>query len=158
MIIIIIPRSLREEIKEKEKRDKYKDLAKELKTAVEHKRNSDTNSNWCTWNGPERFGKGAGSVENRKTSRDHPNYDRVNTGQNTEKSPGDLRRLAATKTVYERLSACAGVEKLTRNMIIVPIEYKERRDKIGHYIHWKICQYWNLDAVWRKAKESLGNP
>ena len=30
-------------------------------------------------------------------SRDHPNYNIVEYGQNTEKSPGDLRRLADTK-------------------------------------------------------------
>ena len=31
-------------------------------------------------------------------SGDHPNYSIIKTGQSTEKSPGDLRRLAATQT------------------------------------------------------------
>ena len=31
-------------------------------------------------------------------SGDHPNYSNFENGQNTEKSPGDLRRLAVTKT------------------------------------------------------------
>ena len=32
----------------------------------------------------------------RKTSEDHPNYKIIENSQNTEKSPGDLRRLAVT--------------------------------------------------------------
>ena len=32
------------------------------------------------------------------TSGDHPNYNIVENGQNTEKSPGDLWRLAVTQT------------------------------------------------------------
>ena len=31
-------------------------------------------------------------------SGDHPNYRIIENGQNTEKSPGDLRRLAVTQT------------------------------------------------------------
>ena len=31
-------------------------------------------------------------------SGDHPNYYIIENGQNTEKSPGDLRRLAVTQT------------------------------------------------------------
>ena len=31
-------------------------------------------------------------------NRDHPNYSIVDIGQNTEESPGDLRRLAITQT------------------------------------------------------------
>ena len=33
-----------------------------------------------------------------RTSGDHPNYYIIENGQNTEKSPGDLRRLAVTQT------------------------------------------------------------
>ena len=42
--------------------------------------------------------KGTGGVGNLKTSRDHPNYSIVRIGQNTEKNPGHLRRLAVTQT------------------------------------------------------------
>ena len=38
------------------------------------------------------FGKGTGIVE--RMNQDHPDYSIVEIGQNTEKSPGDLRRLA----------------------------------------------------------------
>ena len=33
----------------------------------------------------------------QKKSRDHPDYSIVKIGQNTETSPGDLRRLAVTQ-------------------------------------------------------------
>ena len=35
-------------LKESEKKDKYQDLAKELKKTIENERDSDTNCNWCT--------------------------------------------------------------------------------------------------------------
>ena len=34
-------------------------------------------------------------------SGEHPNYSSVEIGQNTEKSPGDLRRLAVTQAPVE---------------------------------------------------------
>ena len=37
-------------------------------------------------------------IRNRRTSQDHPNYGIVEVAQNTEKSPGDLRRLDVTQT------------------------------------------------------------
>ena len=42
--------------------------------------------------------KGTGGLGSRMTSRDHTNYCIVENGQNTEKSPGDLGRLAVTQT------------------------------------------------------------
>ena len=44
------------------------------------------------------FATGTGGLGSWKTSGDHPNYSIVKNGQNTEKSPGDLRRLAVTQT------------------------------------------------------------
>ncbi len=41
--------------------------------------------------------KGTGGFGGRRTSGDHPNYI-IGNGQETEKSPGDLRRLAVTQT------------------------------------------------------------
>ena len=37
-------------------------------------------------------------LENKRTSRDHPNYNIVDIGQNTEKSPGALGRFAVSQT------------------------------------------------------------
>ena len=42
--------------------------------------------------------KGLGGHESWRTSGDHPNNRIIEDGQNTEKSPGDLRRLAVTQT------------------------------------------------------------
>ena len=41
------------------------------------------------------------NMEKKRTCRDHQNYSTVEIGQNTEKSPGDLRRLAVTQTPVE---------------------------------------------------------
>ena len=43
-------------------------------------------------------GKGTGGFGKNRTSGDHPNYGISEIGQNTEKSPGDMRRLAVTQT------------------------------------------------------------
>ena len=40
---------------------------------------------------------GTGGLVNKRKSGDHPNI-----GQNTEKSPGDLRKLAVTQTPVEK--------------------------------------------------------
>ena len=85
-------------MKENEKRDKYLDLARELKKAVEREGDDDTNTNWHTWNSPQRLGKGTERVETERKNRDHPDYSSVEIGQNSERSPGDPRRFAVTQT------------------------------------------------------------
>ena len=50
-------------------------------------------------NNPQRIGKGFGRLGNKKTSGDHPDYSIIKIGQNTEKSPGNLKRLALTQTL-----------------------------------------------------------
>ena len=45
-----------------------------------------------------RLNKRMRGVGNWMTSRDHLNYSMVEVSQNTEKSPGDLRRLTITQT------------------------------------------------------------
>ena len=42
--------------------------------------------------------KGPGGCGGWRMSWDYPNYYIIANGQNTEKSPGDLRRLAVTQT------------------------------------------------------------
>ena len=94
-----VPADHRIKLKEWEKKDKYLDLTRELKKL---------------WNiqvtiipiviGP--FGtvtkglqKGLEDLEvGGGASGDHPNYYIIENGQNTEKSPIDLRRLAVTQT------------------------------------------------------------
>ena len=61
---------------------------------MEHDGDGYTNCNLYAQND----GKEDGRVGNWRTSRDHLNYSIVKIGQNTEKSPGDLRRLVVTQT------------------------------------------------------------
>ena len=65
---------------------------------MEHEINVYTNNNWCSWYTHRRINKGTGNLGNKKTSGNHPNYWINETGQNTEKSPGDLRGLAVIQT------------------------------------------------------------
>ena len=60
----------------------------------------------------------AGRVGTQRLKRDHPNYSIVEVGQNTEKSPGSLRRLDDSSV---RPSADANEKKLARNLIITII-------------------------------------
>ena len=53
---------------------------------------------WWTWNSSRWLGKETGRIENQRKNRDHPNYSIVGIGQNTEKSPGDLRKVAVIQT------------------------------------------------------------
>ena len=84
-------------IKRKRKRDKYPDLGRELKN-MEHEGDSDTNCNWCTWNNPKRIGTGTGGLGNKRKNGDYSDNSIIRINQNTEKSPGDLRRFAVTQT------------------------------------------------------------
>ncbi len=45
-----------------------------------------------------KVGTGTGGLGNNGTCGDYPNYGISEIGQNTEKGPGDLRRLASTQT------------------------------------------------------------
>ena len=84
----------RVKLKENEKKDKYFDLEK----TVEHESDVYTNSNWCSWYSHRRIIKRTRGLGNKRTCGDHQNYFTAEIGQNTEKSPGDLRILADIKT------------------------------------------------------------
>ena len=82
-------------LKESEKRHKYLDLARELKKTMKQKSDGDTN---CNWYSHKRTSIETGGLENNSSNGDHPNYSIVEIGQNTEKSPRDLRILAPVET------------------------------------------------------------
>ena len=63
-----------------------------------HESDGDTTCDWRARHSHQRFGTGSGGLGNKRTSEDHPNYCIIENGQNTEKSHGDLRRLAVTQT------------------------------------------------------------
>ena len=58
-------------LKENEKKDKYQDLAEELKKTMEYESDGNTNCNWCFWYSHQRINKGTWGLENKRTSGDH---------------------------------------------------------------------------------------
>ena len=102
----------RSKIKRTEKRDKYQDLARELKKTQkkqtrEYEGDGDTNCKGSTWNNPERTGNG--------TDRGHPVYSMVKIRQNIENRPGDLRRLPLTQTLL-RSHVNVGIKKTLKRV------------------------------------------
>ena len=65
---------------------------------MEHGGDGDTNCNWCARNNPPMLGKVTGRLRNQRSNGNHTKYSIIKTSQNTEKSPGDVRRLAVTQT------------------------------------------------------------
>ena len=49
----------------------------------------------------ERIIKGTGGFRSKRMGGDPPNYCIIEMGQNTEKSPGDLRRLVVSQTLVK---------------------------------------------------------
>ena len=65
---------------------------------MEHESDSDIICNWHSQYSHQMIGTGIGKLRNKKPSGDHSKYSIVEIGQNTKKSPGDLRRFAVTHT------------------------------------------------------------
>ena len=65
---------------------------------MEHESDGDNNCNWCSWYSHQRIGKKTRRLRNKRTNGDHSNHYIIENGQNTEKSPGDLKRLDVTQT------------------------------------------------------------
>ena len=62
------------------------------------------------------LGMGTGRVGNQRISEDNPDNSIFEIGQNTEKSPGELRRLAITQTpVKDQLM----LEKLAKSIVTI---------------------------------------
>ena len=94
-----VPADYRTKLKESEKKNKYLDLARELKKKpIEHESDNHTNRDWCFWYSHQRIIKGTGGLGNLRTCGDHSNNYIIENDQNTEKGQGDLRRLAVTQT------------------------------------------------------------
>ena len=91
----------RVKLKECEKRGKYVDLARGLKKPVKHESDDYGNCNCCSLYSYQRFGTRTGELGNNGTGGNRPNYNIFEIGQNSEKSPGDLRSLAVTQTPEE---------------------------------------------------------
>ena len=88
------PADHRLKLKEREKRDKYLDFARELKKLWSMKMT--VIPIVISRYNPQKIGIGTGGFGNKRTSEDYPDYSIIKIGQDTEKSPGDVRRLAVT--------------------------------------------------------------
>ena len=84
-------------LKESKKKDKYLDLAQELKKNVEHENDDYINCNRFSWYSQLKIDTRTRGLGNNRTSGDHPNYFIIEIRQNTKRSPGDLRRLLSLK-------------------------------------------------------------
>ena len=73
----------RVKLKESKKRDKYLDLARELKKIVEHDSDDYINCNWCSWYSHQRINTRTQGLGNNMTGGDCSNYSIVEIGQNT---------------------------------------------------------------------------
>ena len=63
---------------------------------MEHKSGGDINCSWFVRYSYQRIPIWSGGLGNNRTSGDHSKYYIAEIGQNTKKSPGDLRRLVVT--------------------------------------------------------------
>ena len=92
----------RVKLKESEKKDKYQELTKELKKKLIELKKLYNMKVTVIPIVIGALGTGPGGFENERTSGDHPNYSIIEIGQNTEKSPGDLKRLAVTHSAVRK--------------------------------------------------------
>ena len=90
-----MPAAQRVKLKGK-KKDKYLDLARELKKLWNMKVTVILIVVGNTWSDPQRIDTRTGGLGNKRTSRDHPKDSITKIGLNTEKSPRDFRRLAVS--------------------------------------------------------------
>ena len=57
-----------------------------------------TTRDWYFCYSHQRIIKETGGLGSSRASEDHPNFNIIEIGQNTKRSPGDLKRLAVTQT------------------------------------------------------------
>ena len=91
-----VPKDHKVKMKQTKKINKYLDLAKELKKAVDLECNSNTNCSCCTQNDPQRLGKKTGGIGYQRENQDFLDHNIGMIGWN-QKRPGDLRKLAVTE-------------------------------------------------------------
>ena len=96
-----VPIDHRLKLKECVKRDMYLHLAREQKNLCDIKVTTITNCNWWAQYHSQKTGKGIGKLRNKKASRVQTNDSSIKIGQNTEKCPEHLRRLAVTQAPVE---------------------------------------------------------
>ena len=71
---------------------------------MRHKSDGDTNCNWWAWYSHQKINNGTGGFGNKRASGDHSNCSIIKIGKNTEKSPGDMRRLGISQCPARTIS------------------------------------------------------
>ena len=100
-----VPADHRVRLKKNEKKDKYLGLQRELKKLWNMKVTVVPIIIAALCTVTKRFGKSTKGIRNHRTSGGNPNYNNAEIGENTGKSPGDLRRLVVTQIpVKDRLT------------------------------------------------------
>ena len=97
-LISAVPPDYRIKLKECEKKDKYLNLARELKKLWNMKVTIIPIVIGAFGTVTKKLLKGTGGFGSWRMCGDYPNDSIIENSQNTEKSPGDLRRLAVTQT------------------------------------------------------------
>ena len=69
------------------------------KKTMEYESDGDTNCIQDTRYSHPRIGTGTGGLGNKMTSGDHQNCSIIKVGQNTEKSPWDMKEIVVTETL-----------------------------------------------------------
>ena len=64
---------------------------------MENEGDGGTNCNWCTWNNKRMIDKGTGRLGNERANVNYLDNSIIDISQNTEESPGDLRRVAVAQ-------------------------------------------------------------
>ena len=117
----------RMKIKESEKRDKYLDLARELKKTMKRDRDGETICGWYTWDNPLKTGTETRRLRNQRTNRDHPDYCIVKIWR--------LKETCCQSISSEKPSANAGVKNSQKSKTIMikicPRNNDERNTRAG---------------------------
>ena len=114
-----------------------------IEKTVEYENDDNTNCNWCSLCSHHRISRRNWGLGNKRTSGDHPNYCIIEIGQNTEKSLGDLRRLAVTQTPVRNHQLIMLVWKTLRREQInkVDINMKEQLERINYFARKLLDMY-----------------
>ena len=81
-----------------------KTLLENLQKTREHKDDGNIKSNWYAGNNAQRTGKKTRRLGNKREIGNHSDDNIIKIWQNTEKSPGDLRKLAVTQSLVKTIS------------------------------------------------------
>ena len=87
--------------------------------------------------------KGTERLRNQRTIRDHPGYGLIKIGQNAEKNPEDLRRLAVTQTPVKEHQLTLVLKKLSMGKIIIIM--------LGRIV-WRVLEYCGDLSLYLKRK------